>query len=315
MNGERGGELAGTAAVGGLFGGITGGLGSIGGAALGSGIRALGGGLRGAGQSALSAARGEVSNIASGRLGGLAGRATRCNSFAPGAAVVMVDGSSKPIEDVRVGDMVLATDPTTGETEGKPVTDLIVGQGEKKLVEVTVDVDGDQGDQTGTVVATDGHPFWSQDLRTWVNATDLQVGALLRTSTGTYVQVTAIERWTEPSQRVHNLTVDGLHTYYVLAGHTPVLVHNCGGSVEGHSLRCECATGGNPIELPNFRQLPTRPDPGEMKAHTRHPMQPPNLSEWARDPRTPAVPTTRWGKFKYNVARVLDIGDDVGGWF
>nr|WP_238323901.1 GIY-YIG nuclease family protein [Salinispora pacifica] len=28
--------------------------------------------------------------------------------------------------------------------------------------------------------------------------------------------------------RPHNLTVDGRHTYYVLAGNTPVLVHNCG---------------------------------------------------------------------------------------
>nr|WP_263404654.1 hypothetical protein [Salinispora vitiensis] len=28
---------------------------------------------------------------------------------------------------------------------------------------------------------------------------------------------------------MHNLTVDGLHTYYVVAGNTPVLVHNTGG--------------------------------------------------------------------------------------
>ena len=28
---------------------------------------------------------------------------------------------------------------------------------------------------------------------------------------------------------MHNLTVDNLHTYYVLAGTTPVLVHNEGG--------------------------------------------------------------------------------------
>ncbi|MEU9625187.1 hypothetical protein, partial [Streptomyces sp. NPDC048155] len=31
--------------------------------------------------------------------------------------------------------------------------------------------------------------------------------------------------------RTYNLTVDGLHTYYVLAGATPILVHNCDGSV------------------------------------------------------------------------------------
>jgi hypothetical protein len=30
-----------------------------------------------------------------------------------------------------------------------------------------------------------------------------------------------------------NLTVDRIHTYYVLAGNTPVLVHNCGGAAAG----------------------------------------------------------------------------------
>jgi hypothetical protein len=30
--------------------------------------------------------------------------------------------------------------------------------------------------------------------------------------------------------RVHNLTVDGIHTYHVMAGDDPVLVHNCGRS-------------------------------------------------------------------------------------
>jgi hypothetical protein len=44
----------------------------------------------------------------------------------------------------------------TGRAGGRMVLALIVGQGDKDLVEVTVDTDGD----TGTVTATDGHPFW-----------------------------------------------------------------------------------------------------------------------------------------------------------
>jgi hypothetical protein len=47
----------------------------------------------------------------------------------------------------------------------------------------------------------------------------------LRTSAGTYVQVGAIKQRTAV-QRVHNLAVGDLHTYYVLAGSTWVLVHN-----------------------------------------------------------------------------------------
>lgn len=40
------------------------------------------------------------------------------------------------------------------------------------------------------------------------------------------VRVTAVQRWTQPAT-VHNLTVADIHTYYVLAGETPILVHNC----------------------------------------------------------------------------------------
>jgi hypothetical protein len=42
-------------------------------------------------------------------------------------------------------------------------------------------------------------------------------------------EITSIQRWDAVS-RVHNLTVDDIHTYYVMAGNTPVLVHNCGGA-------------------------------------------------------------------------------------
>ncbi|MEV4477977.1 hypothetical protein, partial [Nonomuraea sp. NPDC049504] len=47
----------------------------------------------------------------------------------------------------------------------------------------------------------------------------------LQTSAGTYVQITAVEHRTA-TQRVHNLTVEDFHTYHVVAGTTPVLVHN-----------------------------------------------------------------------------------------
>ncbi|MBG0853375.1 hypothetical protein I2W78_16345 [Streptomyces spinoverrucosus] len=45
----------------------------------------------------------------------------------------------------------------------------------------------------------------------------------------TYVQITAIERRTAQDATVHNLTVSDVHTYYALAGTTPVLVHNTNG--------------------------------------------------------------------------------------
>jgi hypothetical protein len=67
----------------------------------------------------------------------------------------------------------------------------------------------------------------------------------LRTAAGTYVQITAVTHRTA-EQRVHNLNVRELHTYYVLAGVTPVLAHNCGGAVTGHPSTCDCVNGGVP---------------------------------------------------------------------
>lgn len=65
----------------------------------------------------------------------------------------------------------------------------------------------------------------------WRDAGDLHSGDLLRTAAGTYVQITAVAH-RSAERRVHNLNVRELHTYYVLAGATPVLVHNTGGN--GH---------------------------------------------------------------------------------
>lgn len=156
-------------------------------------------------------------------------KATDCNSFLPGTLVLMADGSRKPIEELEVGDMVVATDPETGQSAGKAVVATIVGQGQKSLVEVTIDLDGEAGGKTGTVVATDGHPFWVPQLGEWLPASALTAGQMLQTAAGTWVQITALKHWTQPT-RVHNLTVADIHTYYVLAGNTPILVHNCGGA-------------------------------------------------------------------------------------
>ncbi|WP_083840156.1 polymorphic toxin-type HINT domain-containing protein [Saccharomonospora xinjiangensis] len=158
------------------------------------------------------------------------------NSFVPGTKVVMADGSAKPIEEVELGDRVLATDPETGQTVPRKVTATITGEGQKRLVEVTIDIDGEAGEQTETITATDGHPFWVADLEEWVPAGELQPGDWLRTGSGSWVQIQSTNTRTE-AQRVHNLTIDDLHTYHVVAVETPVLVHNCGGTIEPSLVR------------------------------------------------------------------------------
>src|SRR4051794_6558681 len=66
------------------------------------------------------------------------------------------------------GDAVLVADPeadtqdgqVAGATADREIEATITGGGEKQLVQVIVDTDGFAGDETGMVVATDGHPFW-----------------------------------------------------------------------------------------------------------------------------------------------------------
>ncbi|GAA2564300.1 hypothetical protein GCM10010435_40740 [Winogradskya consettensis] len=146
------------------------------------------------------------------------------NSFTPDTEIAMDGGSHKRIADVKIGDLVRAGNTETGTVESRPVAGLITGEGDKKLVDITVD-------GGGSVTATDGHPFWvaepgpAEPVGEWKTASDLKTGDLLRTGSGSWVQITAVGH-RNAVQRVHNLTVDGLHTYFVRAGGQDLLVHN-----------------------------------------------------------------------------------------
>ncbi|RYJ22027.1 Rhs-family protein [Streptomyces sp. L-9-10] len=180
------------------------------------------------GQVGSSAALGCLTGMlgGAGNGGKFAGRVDCKNSFTGDTPVLMADGTRKPIKDVRVGDKVLATDPETGESGPREVSTLIQGSGDKALTDITVAAATEDG-RPAKITATDGHPFWLPEVKEWTDAGDLRPGQWLRTSSGTWAQITAISHRTR-STAVYNLTVDDLHTYYALAGATPVLVHNSG---------------------------------------------------------------------------------------
>ncbi|SDI48314.1 intein N-terminal splicing region/RHS repeat-associated core domain-containing protein [Actinokineospora alba] len=145
-------------------------------------------------------------------------------SFDGSTPVLLADGTRKPIRDVREGDKVLATDPTTGESGPRTVTDTRSHQAERLLYEVTVTTDS--GD--GSLVATDEHPFWVESLQKWVHAQDLKPGYTFETADHRPATVAGI-RALAPDRQVYNLTVDGLHTYFVgLSSETgaSLLTHN-----------------------------------------------------------------------------------------
>ncbi|MEU7228323.1 polymorphic toxin-type HINT domain-containing protein, partial [Streptomyces chrestomyceticus] len=158
---------------------------------------------------------------------GKGAKACAPNSFTPETPVVTGDGATKPIGRVQAGDRVLATDPVSGRTLARTVDRVIVGEGTKNLVRITVESGTGHGRSAGTLTATAGHPFWAQDRHDWVDAGELRPGSLLRTPSGTLAKVTAVRAWTA-HQRVFNLSVSDLHTYYAVAGGVPVLVHNSG---------------------------------------------------------------------------------------
>ncbi|GAA2881064.1 hypothetical protein Acy02nite_21010 [Actinoplanes cyaneus] len=146
----------------------------------------------------------------------------RRHSFVAGTTVLLADGSSKPIEELEPGDTVQAADPETGESGARQVTHTVRTDDDKHFVDVTVA--GTDGGQH-TITTTDTHPFWSVTRGKWVNAGDLNKDELLRTSAGTYVQLSAVRSY-DHGGRTYDLTVDDLHTYFVDAGGATVLVHN-----------------------------------------------------------------------------------------
>ncbi|MFE8988801.1 ricin-type beta-trefoil lectin domain protein [Streptomyces collinus] len=147
--------------------------------------------------------------------------ACRANSFPGSTQVLMADGSRRAIRDVRIGDLVLATDPESGITGPRRVDATIYTPDDRKFTDITLD----PRNGGGSLSATDHHPFWSEKGKKWKNATDLTLQDTLRTPGGDSVRISGIRHWTGLAP-AYNLTVNDLHTYYVMAGRTPVLVHN-----------------------------------------------------------------------------------------
>ncbi|MFD9356231.1 polymorphic toxin-type HINT domain-containing protein [Streptomyces sp. NPDC060031] len=143
------------------------------------------------------------------------------NSFPAGTRVLMGDGTARPIEQVAVGDEVLATDPETGTTGPRRVEDTIYTPDDRDFTDITLDA----ASGSGRLTSTDHHPFWSESARGWKNASDLAAGETLRTPEGKAARISDVRHW-KTLQPAYNLTVNQLHTYYVLAANTPVLVHN-----------------------------------------------------------------------------------------
>ncbi|WP_435857106.1 polymorphic toxin-type HINT domain-containing protein [Streptomyces mobaraensis] len=148
------------------------------------------------------------------------------HSFTTGTDVLLDSGASKPIEEIKTGDKVLAADPETGKLAPREVVATFNTRQDKSFTDLTIDT----GHGAASIIATDNHPFWETTEKKWVSAGDLRPGSHLLMEKGESLRVKATRHFVK-QQRTHDLTVSGVHTYHVLAGTAPVLVHNCDGAV------------------------------------------------------------------------------------
>jgi len=118
-----------------------------------------------------------------------------------------------PIEQIRVGDFVLAQNPSTGELGYRPVLETVVGDPAPVL---TLSFPGEK------ITATRGHRFWVNG-RGWQMAKELKPAASLHALEAS-LDVTAIEKAEDVS--CYNLIVDDFHTFFV--GKSRLLVHDKG---------------------------------------------------------------------------------------
>ena len=160
-------------------------------------------------------------------------------SFTADTPVLLADGQhTSKISSIRPGDLVRATDVATGTTSARVVTATHTDQ-DTSLADVEVTVDG----TPDTIHTTPNHQFWVDTYGDWRSAADLRPGDRLHTPDEKSATVTVVRTF-EGAADMHTLTVQGTHTYYVLAGNTPVLVHNAGP-----------AGCGKPVNLPAWKTI------------------------------------------------------------
>jgi len=130
--------------------------------------------------------------------------------FVAGTPVSTTSGPMQ-IENVKVGELVLAEDPETGELAYKPVLATTIRPA-SPLIEVRI------GDTL--IRGTRGHPYWVSG-KGWQMAKELKAGEWLHTAHNP-VQIDSAE----PSDEAvcYNLVVADFHDYFV--GDAKVLVHD-----------------------------------------------------------------------------------------
>jgi RHS repeat-associated protein len=190
------------------------------------------------------------------------------NSFPAATAVLLASGKKLAIGKIKPGVKVEATDPYTGQTAARRVARVIVHSGLHAMVALTL-AGG------STLAATAHHPFYDATSRTFTTASRLHVGERLLEPSGRQIPITGIRNYQE-ALTAYNLEITGIHTYYIFARTTAVLVHNSCDPEE-------------PAPWLKSRTPPEPPDPSTWQTGTGQPAPPvpPYSDAPVPVPRTP----------------------------
>ncbi|MBW4717969.1 Hint domain-containing protein [Saccharothrix obliqua] len=154
------------------------------------------------------------------------------NSFTGDTYVLMADGSAKRIDEIEVGDKVASSEPESAQSESHEVLAVHISDAEKAYVDLEVATP----DGLKRIRATAHHLFYDANSGEWVDAANLKAAGQLNTPENGRAVIESVREY-RATLRTFNLSVAELQTFFVLAGATPVLVHNapppCRKSVNG----------------------------------------------------------------------------------
>ncbi|WP_416292525.1 S8 family serine peptidase [Paenibacillus illinoisensis] len=131
----------------------------------------------------------------------------------PEGTLIQTKNGEKPIEEIKVGDLVLAKDTDRNIQSYKPV---------EYLFNTTADVIYTLQIGEADVRTTGNHRFWIKN-RGWIPADELVVGDQVELQDGSLERLNSIEFNYEPV-KVYNFTVTEFHSYYV--SELGILTHN-----------------------------------------------------------------------------------------
>ncbi|MET9266272.1 hypothetical protein [Amycolatopsis sp. NPDC004079] len=143
------------------------------------------------------------------------------NSFPGETPVLLADGTTKRIGLVKPGDVIANSRPYTAHLQKHVVTGVHVSEDDKSFVRLSVSTDTGNG----IVNVTSGHLLWNDTSKKWMPAASFKAGDYLHVPSGGRAKVSGIHGYVG-HLRTYNLTVSVTPTFYVLAGRTPILVHN-----------------------------------------------------------------------------------------